>query len=235
MFLLSLAFAAGPPDPSAPQLDPLVDLLDLLDDPTSVADGASRRQREASALVTVLTGDELERLALPARAALPVAPAVQVLVRMLSYDRALPSRAGAEVRVTIVFDAHDPLSVEQSRDAQATLRGLGGVAIGGLVLVGEPTMVPSGTGAAARLAGHGVAILCRGADGVEDLAVAADQANLLLMSLDDGLMGHGPAVGVVQREARLEILVDIGAARLQGVDLSSEIFEIAHVVGTTGG
>jgi len=47
-------------------------------------------------------------LATSARAALPVVPAVRVLVRMLSYDRALSTRVKTDVRVAIVFDAHDP-------------------------------------------------------------------------------------------------------------------------------
>jgi hypothetical protein len=173
-------------------------------------------------------------LAAPAWASLPVAPSVRVLVRLLSYDRALPARVAGDVRVAVVFDPHDPLSVEQSRQVQDALRALDGIKVGPRKLAGEAVMIESGPGAAPQLPSVAAAIVCRGADELAALVRAADARDVVVMTLDDGLMGWGPAVGVAQREARLDLLIDLVAARAQGVDLSSEIFELAHLVDHRG-
>jgi outer membrane receptor protein involved in Fe transport len=110
--LLSLAVIAraepGAPDPEPP----LSDLLDLfddhIDDPTSVADGAPRSQREASALVTVLTGDEIERLgARDLMDALKLIPGIDFAADVFNSALFFVRGTWSDGRVLLLIDGHD--------------------------------------------------------------------------------------------------------------------------------
>lgn len=163
----------------------------------------------------------------PAWAALPLEPAVRVLVRVLSYDRALSERVTGELRAAIVYDARDPVSTAQALETSLVLRGLAGAKLGELRLSSEVDLLSGG----GDLGDYGAVFLCRGVDHfLPELIEEADAHDVLLLSLDDALMGRGPAVGVAQRQARLQILVDLEAASSQGAKLSSDVLQLAEIV-----
>ncbi|MEQ1501057.1 MAG: hypothetical protein ABMB14_02455 [Myxococcota bacterium] len=177
----------------------------------------------AVALLGVLAGPA-------ARAATPVDAGVRVLIKALSYDHALPNRIGDTLRVGVVFDRTDPLSAAQSVEAAAALRALQ-VTIGG-VPVGEPVLVSTADdGWTDALAGLTVVVACRGigARGPTLAALAAER-DLPLLTLDGASVGTGPAIGVDQRSAHLEIRIDAAAARAQGMELGGELLELATLV-----
>ncbi|MEQ1501058.1 MAG: TonB-dependent receptor plug domain-containing protein [Myxococcota bacterium] len=102
--------AARAADPSTIEEQPLADLLDLMDDhvdaPTSVADREQRSQREASALVTVLTGAQLEALgARDVLDALRLLPSVEFAGDVWNTTSILV-RGGSGERVLVLLDGH---------------------------------------------------------------------------------------------------------------------------------
>jgi hypothetical protein len=163
-------------------------------------------------------------------AGFPVDTAVLVLFRVLSYDRALLQRQDGPIRFAIVYDRTDPLSTVQAEDTLAAATAFTG-RISGYSL-GAPVMVPiSEEPWEGKLAGVSVVIVCRGSDeALPSLSVLAEQQDLPLLALDGELVGQGASVGVEQRLARLELVVDLQAARKQGMELGGELLELSRVV-----
>jgi hypothetical protein len=163
-------------------------------------------------------------------AGLPVDTAVLVLFRVLSYDRALDERQSGPIRFGIVYDRSDPLSVVQAEDTLAAAMAFEGT-VSGFPLE-TPAMLPTSSDPwDDRLAGISVLIVCRGAgEAFPSLIAAADQRDIPILSLDAQLVGQGASVGVEQRLARLELVVDLVAARKQGMELGGELLELSRVV-----
>jgi hypothetical protein len=163
-------------------------------------------------------------------AGLPVDTAVLVLFRVLSYDRALTQRQEGPIRFGIVYDRSDPLSVVQAEDALAAAVAFTGTISGHSVQF--PVMLPiSDDPWDARLAEISVVIVCRGAsETITSLSAAAGPQDVPVLSLDGALVGQGASVGVEQRLARLELVVDLIAARQQGMELGGELLELSRVI-----
>jgi YfiR/HmsC-like len=169
----------------------------------------------------------------PALAGVPVEPAVKVLVRVLSYDRKLGTRAPpGPLRIGVVFDSGSLVAASEADLALSTLDGLFASAVGPRLL-GDAIALPTADGRwSERLAGLGAVVICRASEA--DLALivpAAAALGIPLLSLDGELVGNGVPLGVTQRQARLEILIDLAGARAAGLDLSAEILQLATQVG----
>jgi outer membrane receptor protein involved in Fe transport len=111
--LLPPAAVAGSSPGSTPiEEEPIGDLLDLMDDDldraSSVADRVARSQREAPALVTVLTGEELERLgARDLTDALRLMPGVSFGTDLWNTDLLLTRGTMDDGRVLLLVDDHE--------------------------------------------------------------------------------------------------------------------------------
>lgn len=157
-----------------------------------------------------------------------------VLLRVLAYDRALRARAGAEVRVAVVFRPGHPASERERDELLAAFSELEARA----VVAGLPVRadaVPYGDGAdlAARLSAPRAAALyaCAGLEEHAPAIAAAARARRLLTAAGArGPVEHGLAVGLVDRGERAGLVVNVRAAAEQGVDLDSALLSVAERV-----
>jgi hypothetical protein len=180
-------------------------------------------RRVAAALVLLALGA-------PANAYAPTLErTVLVLLRTLAYDRALPARVAGELRIGVVH-AGDAASRQEAADVAQILAGLEGTTVAGRAL-GEPVAIE---GAAVDPAAPiGAIVLCRGlsADELRAVAAVTRERDLSTLALDPGYVGQGATLGVEQRGARLEVVVDVGSAREEGADFDSELLDLARIAG----
>lgn len=158
----------------------------------------------------------------------PTDRATLVLVRSLSYDRALGRRSG-DLRFVVVHPTGAPRAAEE---VGRVLDQLQGVTVAGRP-VGAWTAV-SADGARPwrdRLVGVDAVLLTPGIDDVlVDVVAAARELDVATLALDAAFVGRGAALGVDLRGTRLQIVVDRAEAVAEGADLTGELLEMAQEV-----
>jgi hypothetical protein len=169
----------------------------------------------------------LAGLIAPALAGPPVEPSVKALVRVLSYDRALPIRTTDSLVVGVVYDPTDPISAAQGADVLATLRSLDTFTVAGLD-VGPPVPLPLAHGGwHERLDAVSAVVVCQVDGSLAGLREAADVLDRPTLGLDVSRVGTGVAIAVAQKQARLEIVIDLSDAKAEGMQPSPELLELA--------
>lgn len=151
-----------------------------------------------------------------------------VLLRTLSYDRALTQRVPeAGLKIAVLYADGSATSRQQAQDVAEVLTARAGLTIGGRALV-QPVIstfdaVPADAEAL---------VLCDGLDAASLAVVSAvaRERDLSTLALREDYVGAGASLGVVQRGARLEILVARKLAVEEGADLSGELLEVARLV-----
>jgi len=168
--------------------------------------------------------------AVEAQAAPPTFEAA-IVARLLSADRALPSRAGASLAIGLVFRAAAPSS--QNLAALEAYAALKAQPIQGLT--------PTTVGRAFRdledleswVEREGIDLL-RIADGfgpeIAEIRRLCESRRIACVSSDAGYLKQGFALGVVLRDNKPRILVNPAAARAQGLDLDPKVLELAEIV-----
>jgi ABC-type uncharacterized transport system substrate-binding protein len=157
-----------------------------------------------------------------------------LLLKLLPFDRALKERAGAEIVVVVVYQPRFRLSSEAKsvfirtlkRDAAGHINGLP------LRLVELPLDESTDFAAALQRTAADVVYLAplRAVD-IAALARAARQARVLSFTGVPEYVTQGAMVGVAERRNRPSLVINLGAARAAGVDLRSELLNIAQIVG----
>lgn len=157
-----------------------------------------------------------------------------LLLKLLPFDRALKERAGAEVVVVVVYQPRFRLSSEAKSVFIRTLEHDAAGHIGGLPLrlVELPLDESTDFAAALQRAAADVVYLAplRAVD-ITALARAARQARILSFTGVPEYVIQGAMVGVAERRNRPSLVINLGAARAAGVDLRSELLNIAQIVG----
>jgi hypothetical protein len=150
-----------------------------------------------------------------------------VLVRALSYDRAIGRETG-ELRIAVVYAANAPVG----REVIEVLGGLRGVTVSGRE-IGAPVGIPvsATTDVATQIAGFDTVLLCPGIDAsLAPLVEAARRLDVSLLSLDPAYVGQGAALGVSIEGTRLRLRVDRAEATEQGAEFTAELLDLAvHV------
>ena len=161
--------------------------------------------------------------------ATPVEPApfvreALVLVRSLSYDRALPRSAG-ELRLGVVYAAASPMGAEVLK----VVGGLQGVTVSGRAIA-APVGVPiaGAMNFVTALAGFDAVLLCGGIDAsLPAIAAAARELDVVLLSFEPSYVGRGATLGVDLSGTRLQLRIDRTEAKEQGVEFTAELLELA--------
>jgi len=178
----------------------------------------------------------------------PDAPAAQglsarqralVLLRVLAYDRNLRARAGAEVRVAVVFRPGHAGSERERDELLAAFAELDARAVvAGLPVRAVAVPFAEGADLAARLAAPRAAALyaCAGLeDRSPDIASVARERRLLTATGSRGPVEQGLAVALVDRGERAGLVVNARAAADQGADFDSALLSVAERVEPGGG
>jgi hypothetical protein len=191
---------------------------------------STRARIAAALLLAALLGE-----AAPARAD-DLSPRRQALLvlRVLVYDRNLKARARDAVRVAIVFRAGDRRSEEQGEEMAAAMTEVAQQVVAAGLPV-EVLAVPYRDAAdfEARLEAAAPTCLyvCDALQPVvKVIARAARQRAALAATSSREMVKAGLALGVVRSGLRWLLLVNMAAAREQGVDLDAELLGIAEVI-----
>ena len=161
----------------------------------------------------------------PARAAVPVDAGMKVLVRVMAYDRGLHSRSDGALRFGVLFDPGDPLSAAQAAavreaiDTMASTTTVAGRPLAEAILLSADPADWSDLDLAA-------VVVCRGTDTLLlRLLETAGIHDIATLTLEEALVERGVAVGLSLQQARLQIVVNLPAAREQGMQLGTELLE----------
>jgi hypothetical protein len=165
---------------------------------------------------------------------LPARNQALLLLRVLAYDRNLKARAGAAVRVLVVYRAGDRAS-EDRRDA---VRSAFESVAGEVVVAGLPVKVSA-------LAYEGPALLAAALEAepaalayvdpalgraVPELAAVTRGKGVLTATGARALVEAGLSVGVVALTGRAGVVVNLRASRLEGADLDAALLAVSDVL-----
>lgn len=156
-----------------------------------------------------------------------------LLLRVLVYDRALPRRAGGEVRVAVVYrpsadDAERAAVVAAIEELAESVR-VAGLPVRGFALAYDG----SGHFAAELARLRPVALYaCAGlGDVAAEVAASARRVGALPVTGDRRLLGEaGFALALVDRGDRAGLVLDREAAAAVGVDFDAALLAVAELV-----
>jgi len=165
---------------------------------------------------------------------LPPQQKALLLLRVLVYDRALKSRAKAEVRVAVVFRPGHGRSEAEREQLEWALGEIAGKAVAaGLPIRILALPFTDGATLAERLRERGVAALfvCEGLESeAAVIARVAREGKVLALTASRRMVEDGLAVAILDRGDRAGVVVNPRAAAAQGADLDSALLALAELV-----
>lgn len=161
----------------------------------------------------------------------PVAIQIPLFLKVLSFDRQLHARAGAEIVLGVVYQRGNRASVNAKDEVMLALNAVRD-SVDGLPV--RATAIDLDKEAlAGALTKYRVTVMyvapLRAID-IATVAAAARAAHVTTMTGVPDYIGRGLAVSVRLRGDRPKLLVNLAAARLEGADLSAELLKLAVVI-----
>jgi hypothetical protein len=158
---------------------------------------------------------------------------VQVLLKVLSYDRALDRNGSGGIVVAVLYDGESSTSSQARAGAVQTVRAAAPSALGNQsVRVAEIDVSRGDLAAQLRSCGAVAAYLTSGLEGhLRAVAVAASKAHVTTLASSEGYAESGVAVGAESlADGRVALFVNLPAARAGGADLASSVLRLATVI-----
>lgn len=157
----------------------------------------------------------------------------ELFVKILSYDRRLPERAGKDVVLGVLVQRRYRASLEAADELVAGIAELGEPSASEPRL--HPVLVELDTGAdlGELLDELGVEVLYvtpLRAVGIQEVVAAAQRRGVRTLTGVPGYVREGIAIGLAVRGERPEILVNLPSARAEGAELSSQLLGMARVI-----
>jgi TonB family protein len=159
---------------------------------------------------------------------------MKLLMRALAYDRQLPARQkGGTILVGVAFAPQDAASVKEKEAVLAALGALRSMRIAGFALdfAAVPYAGPSSIEAA--LGGRRAAALyvCGGlASAVGEIRARAAAAKIATMSGSEAITRSGLAFAAFEEGGGGRMIVNLGAAKEQGLDLDAALLKLSIVL-----
>jgi hypothetical protein len=153
-----------------------------------------------------------------------------VLIKVLSYDRALTKRSSKKLVITIVYrEGHE--RSEQAKRNLAPVLSAAGVKVQGLpVTVNTLPFAADKIAAGLKKRGTDVLYLAPGLEGaVESAHLAAKKNGAITVCGDRALVKAGIAIGVFLSARRARIAVNLGRARALGMSLDASLLSLVEV------
>lgn len=154
--------------------------------------------------------------------------------KILSFDRNLANRPGARLEVVVLYQPEFPESQRMAENFSTAFRQAGLTDIAGRPLVVAMVPFTRLDDLPAALAGHSAEVIYIAplrAVNVRRLT-AAMGARSRTISAVRGYVEDGAAIGVELRAGKPHIVVNLNAARAQGMDLSAQLLKLAEVIGS---
>jgi len=157
-----------------------------------------------------------------------------LLLRILAYDRNLDERVDGQVNIVIIYEEDDVESVTEARSMEAALREIGrSTTVSGYRL---ETFTHPYRGAVAELDYlsrlHATAVyICSGMGGhVAEISGVTQSLSVLSFTGVEAWTREGLGVGLIERNDRARIVVNLPATRAEGTDLDAGLLRHAEVL-----
>jgi hypothetical protein len=162
-------------------------------------------------------------------------PLLSLLVlRALAHDHALAERIGPRANVAVLFNSDRPTSAA----CGATMFAALGKAAAKYSLSGAPVVVHSlpladieTLATAVTSANLAVLFVCGGLEPLEmtRILAVAHQHKVRTITADSTILASGVGIGLVMRNDKPKIVVNLAASRAEGANLSADFLMIADV------
>ncbi len=185
-----------------------------------------------SARLSLLSLALLAALGAPLCAQRPLTPDVvgAVLMKVLSYDRALGRNGSGDVVVGVVFDAANPTS-QRARElvggAMRNITTLAGRSVRVVELEATAALEPQALTTQQLAAIYITPGLDRH---LAALVAAAARSHVTTLGETNDYARSGVAVAVENTDGRPSLLINLPAARREGADLQSSLLRLATVI-----
>lgn len=158
---------------------------------------------------------------------------VLILALVMSYDRAMPTRAPGGVVVGVVYDPSHAGSAAEAEATLAVFADMPDVRIFGRPL--SAVALPADKVAEGVTNVHAL-FLCAGLDNrIADILAVSRATDRLTLTTHSTWVDQGVSVGVRWDDGNGTIRVNRPASRLEGADLGSELLNLAEVIRGSGG
>jgi hypothetical protein len=190
------------------------------------------RRSTLGAIVALISATVLSRRASAEEVAVPVPLQIELFAKVAAYDKNLPARAGAAVRVLVLSKSSDPDSERFAQQAKNQLEKKNTIA-------GLPVEVSSlGFSDAAALAKHvkskriAAIYLSSGFASAEivTLAKALEGVSVLTAGAVPKQVSAGVVLGFDLVGGKPKLLVHLKQAKKQKVELSSKLLKLVKVI-----
>ncbi|MEW5850622.1 MAG: YfiR family protein [Myxococcota bacterium] len=154
-----------------------------------------------------------------------------LILKILAYDRNLPKRAGANVTVAVLVRPGNLSDASCARLQQAlqdaSLKStVGGRTVRALRVDYQGTSQLSGA-----LDNVAALYVCPGlSEQVGVISEMSRRQHVLTLSGSEALVRAGLAVGVVAREGRPRVIINLKQARAEGADLDAALLRFSEVI-----
>lgn len=164
---------------------------------------------------------------------LPAQNQALLILRLLAYDRALPSRSGAEVSVAVIARDGAEADAAQAEIAQALSDLSNKTSVAGRKVRIVRIAFTSADKLDATLAQeHAVAAYVTAGltDQLSTIIQVTRRRSVLTFSGVESHVQSGTSFAIVRRGPKSAILVNLPAAKAEGADLDSSLLRVAEVV-----
>jgi hypothetical protein len=166
-----------------------------------------------------------------AETTVPLDLQVDLLQRVIRFERGLPGRAGAQVNLAVVSRSGNSGSEKTAAQLAKALEKV-------TELAGKPTKVTTisvaNAGALKQAIGSGSLHIVYLAPGFEKdlaaIAAALEGQPVITLSTDGDQVDAGAVMGFELVSAKPRIVLNLGQAKKQGLDFNSDLFRLARVV-----
>lgn len=163
----------------------------------------------------------------------PVQVQAPLLLKILAFERNLPSRAGATIDLGILYQERNRSSSDAAQQLTDALAHLPDATVAGLPLKAVPIVWTDGLDLEATLRNAGVDVLfvCPlRAAAIEDVAAATQKLKIRSFGSVASDVGKGLSVGLATRKEKPLIVVNLPAAKAEGSDFESSLLKLAKVL-----
>jgi YfiR/HmsC-like len=169
--------------------------------------------------------------------AVPVAVQIPILAKILNFDRKLPERAGGRLVIGVLYQSRYRASATVAADVCRVLEQLPVSALGALESM-ERSCVAIDLDATpaldSALKRKGIRVLYVSplrAVHLQDVAAVSRAAQITTVTGVPRYVETGLAIGVDMKGEQPEIVINLAASRAEGADLTSQLLNLARVVG----
>jgi len=165
-------------------------------------------------------------------APVPISLQVELMLKVAAYDKNLPHRSGERIRLVVLVKSHEADSVRSAAQALNALSATGDIA--GVPL--ESSLLTFTDGAAlTKLSNAGNLAILYVTPGfskaeVESIATSLEGVSVLSVGALARYASQGTVLGFDLAGGKPKLLVHLGQAKKQNVELSSSVLKLMRVV-----